>query len=355
MAFSLPDIPFAPQNPKSYRPAIGLIGCGAITAEHLQAYRQAGYNVTALSDIDREAADARRSEFYPNADIFTDYRDLLANDAVKVVDIATHPEIRAEIIETALLADKHVLSQKPFVLDLEVGQRLADLAAQRNRKLAVNQNGRWAPHFSYIRQTAAAGIIGEIQAVHFAVHWDHNWVSDTQFDRVKHLILYDFAIHWFDMLTCIMGKREATTAFATLTHSTSQIARPALLAQVLVEYDCAQASLVFDADTQFGKLDTTIVVGSEGTITSTGPDVNRQTVVVDVGGYRFSPVLKGRWFPDGFHGTMGELLRSIEENREPEISANENLRSLALCFAAVESAEQGSPVAPGSVSRLPNN
>ncbi|MFP6658062.1 MAG: Gfo/Idh/MocA family oxidoreductase, partial [Pirellulales bacterium] len=105
MAFSLPDIPFAPQNPKSYRPAIGLIGCGAITAEHLQAYRQAGYNVTALSDIDREAADARRSEFYPNADIFTDYRDLLANDAVKVIDIATHPEIRAEIIETALLAD----------------------------------------------------------------------------------------------------------------------------------------------------------------------------------------------------------------------------------------------------------
>ena len=67
-------------------------------------------------------------------------------------------------------AGKHVLSQKPFVLDLDTGDRLASLADERDCRLAVNQNARWAPHFSYMRQAVASGLIGEIQAVHFAVH-----------------------------------------------------------------------------------------------------------------------------------------------------------------------------------------
>jgi predicted dehydrogenase len=44
-----------------------------------------------------------------------------------------------------LRAKKHVLSQKPFVLDLDTGARLADLADEMGVKFAVNQNGRWAP------------------------------------------------------------------------------------------------------------------------------------------------------------------------------------------------------------------
>ena len=43
---------------------------------------------------------------------------------------------------SALEAGKHVLSQKPFVLDLDDGQELVDLADRNGLKLAVNQNGR---------------------------------------------------------------------------------------------------------------------------------------------------------------------------------------------------------------------
>ena len=66
------------------------------------------------------------------------------------------------------------------------------------------------------------------------------------------------------------------------------------------------------------------------------------------------PRLKGTWFPDGFHGTMAELLSAIAENREPTHSARNNLASLALCYAAVASAERGEAVKPGSVRQLPN-
>ncbi len=355
MNIALPTINYEPQDPVKYRPAIGLIGCGAITGDHLKAYRKAGYNVVALCDLDRAAAEERRQEFFPDAKVYTDCHKLLARDDVEVVDIATHPEIRAELIEAALLADKHVLSQKPFVLDLDVGRRLVELAERRKRKLAVNQNARWAPHFSYMRQAIAAGLVGEVEAVHFAVQWDHNWVSGTAFDAVKHLILYDFAIHWFDMLLCFIERQPPRRVYASLVRSLHQKARPALLAQAMVEFDNAQASLVFDADTRFGKLDTTVVVGSRGTITSTGQDVNNQRVVLSVAGHDVAPELKGRWFSDGFHGTMGELLRSVEADREPSNSARDNLRSLALCFAAVASAERGEPVVPGTIGELPTS
>ncbi len=161
------ELPYKPRDPKKYRPAIGLIGCGGITKEHLTAYRTAGYRVTALCDLTLSRAEGRKAEFYPQAEVYTDYRRLLKRDDVEVVDIATHPSERAVIIEDALKAGKHVLSQKPFVLDLDLGRRLADLADSRGLKLAVNQNGRWAPHFSYIRNAIQAGVLGQVASAIF--------------------------------------------------------------------------------------------------------------------------------------------------------------------------------------------
>jgi len=218
-------------------------------------------------------------------------------------------------------------------------------------KLAVNQNGRWAPHFSFIRHAIAAGLIGDVFAAHLAVHWNHNWIKGTHFENVKHIVLYDFAIHWFDILTTFID-RPAKRVFASYTRSPSQEARPALLGQALVEYENAQATLTFDADVKFGQLDTTFVGGSKGTTTSSGPSLTEQSVALYTDLGHASPKLKGNWFPDGFHGTMGELLCAIEENREPSNSAENNLQSLALCFAAVASAQTGQPQIPGHIRKL---
>jgi predicted dehydrogenase len=246
-----------------------------------------------------------------------------------------------------------VLSQKPFVLDLDVGRKLVELADQRKLKLAVNQNARWAPHFSYMRAAVRQGVIGQLQSVHFGEHWDHNWTFGTKFENVRHLILYDYAIHWFDMLTCLMQDRQPQRVYASFTRSATQQARPALLGQAVVEYEGAQASLVFDGDTRHGPLNTSFIAGTLGTLTSHGPNYNEQRVTLTIGDHRISPLLQGTWFPGGFHGTMGELLRAIEEDRPAEHAAANNLQSLALCYAAVASAEGQQPVVPGSVQRMP--
>src|SRR5439155_15537428 len=199
-------------------------------------------------------------------------------DVIEVADIATPPAERVGLLEAALRAGKHVLSQKPFVLDLDTGERLCDLAEKAGRKLAVNQNGRWAPHFSYLRQLVAAGHLGEVMAAHLAVHWDHNWTAGTPFDNVRHLILYDFAIHWFDILSQFFPGATPRRVFATTKHATAQKSKPALMAQAMIEFDPAQAPLVFDGCTSLGPLDTTYLAATKGSPFNRGSDLNDQSV-----------------------------------------------------------------------------
>jgi hypothetical protein len=60
----------------------------------------------------------------------------------------------------------------------------------------------------------------------------------------------------------------------------------------------------------------------------------------------------GGWYPEGFRGTMGELSSAVEGNDEPSNSGRDNLRSLALCFSAVASADDKEPKVPGEARVL---
>lgn len=351
--FPAPELPYLPQDPPDYRPAIAVIGCGLVAHEHLRIYRKANYNIVALCDVQKERAEQRRAEFYPEAQVYDNIDDVLARDDVEVVDIATHPEDRDPLIQSALMARKHVLSQKPFVENLDRGEQLCDLAEKQGVLLAVNQNGRWAPHFSYMRLAIAAGYLGELSAAHFAVHWDHGWVEHTRFNQVRHVILYDFGVHWFDLVTCFMSGKSPKRVYASFTRSQTQTAQPAFLAQALLEYDHAQATLVFDGDTRFAPCETTYVTGSLGTMISTGLVIKEQQVELHTREGIARPVLRGTWFPDGFHGAMAELLSAIAEGRQPNHNARDNLQSLALAFAAVASADSSQAIVPGSIRSMP--
>lgn len=348
-----PELSYLPRDPHHYRPSIGLIGCGGIAAYHLAAYRDAGYNVVALCDTHADRARVRQASYYPEADVYTDYRDVLRRDDIEVIDIATHPSQRVPIIEAALVARKHVLSQKPFVLDLDFGERMVALADRQGVQLAVNQNGRWAPHFAYLRGAVRSGLLGKLASAQLAVHWDHSWVIDTPFNDIHDLVLYDFAIHWFDIVSCFFGDRQPDRVFASTARAADQLARPPMLAQVLIDYPQAQANLSFNATVVYGQEDRTFLAGTNGSATSIGPSLSEQTVTVYTPTGYGSPPLEGTWFHNGFHGTMAELLCAIEEGREPTNSARNNLSSLALAFAAIASAHEGAPKVPGEVRRLP--
>jgi predicted dehydrogenase len=345
-----PVVSYRPPRPS--RPhRIGLIGCGGISGAHLEAYRDLGLDVTLLCDRDVKKAEARRDAFYPNAEVSTDAFEVIARGDLEVLDITTHPEHRVELIERAIEAGKHVLSQKPFVTDLDVGERLCDLAEARAVRLAVNQNGRWSPHMAYMREAVRAGVIGEVQSVHVNIHWDHTWTAGTPFENIEDLVLYDFGIHWFDFASSLIGSR-AERVTATRAFAAGQTMRIPMLAQVLIEFEGGQASLVFDAHQKFGARDTTYIGGTKGSFVSDGPNLGEQHVRVYTEAGEAHPKLEGKWFNDGFGGAMSELLRAIEEHRTPLNDARDNLRSLELCFAAIQSSRDGKAYQPGEVRRI---
>jgi predicted dehydrogenase len=346
-----PDLPYRPPMPRAYRPRIALIGAGGIAGAHLDAYRAAGWQVAAICNRTVEKAQAKAAEFAPQARVTARWQDVVADPDIDVVDITPHPADRVPIIEAALAAGKHVLSQKPFVLDLAEGRRLVDLARAQGVRLAVNQNGRWAPHLAWMRQAVRAGLIGEVVGVHVSIHWNHNWIAGTPFERIEDLVLYDFGIHWFDFVQSLVGDR-ARSVFASSATVAGQGAKVPLAAQAMIRLDRGQASLVFDGSTPFGARDSTVVIGTRGTLTSDGPDLGRQSVTLTTAQGRARPVLHGTWFNDGFRGTMGALLQAIETGTEPENGAEANLQSLALAFAAIQSRRTGREVAVGEATRL---
>jgi predicted dehydrogenase len=346
-----PDLPYQPPMPRSYRPRIALVGAGGISAAHLAAYRDCGFDVAVICNRTLSKAEARRDEYFPSAEATDNIQRTLTRDDVAVVDITPHPAERYAMIETALRAGKHVLSQKPFVLDLDAGAHLADLADRSGVLLAINQNGRWAPHLSWMREAVKAGVIGSVHGCDVSIHWDHGWIGGTSFEDIDDLILYDFAVHWFDFLASLIGNR-ATSVYAVKARAAHQGVRPPLLAQATVAFDGGQATLVFDGATRFGAEDRTVVSGSDGTVCSRGPDLGTQEVILTTAAGVARPRLEGTWFKDGFAGTMGALLKSIEDGTRPIHNARGNLDALAIVFAAIASARRGVPVAPGTARSL---
>lgn len=346
-----PDLPYQPPRPLHWRPRIALIGAGGIAAAHLDAYRAAGFDVAVICNRSLPRAVARRDEFFPGAEVSSDVAATIARPDIDILDLTPHPDDRLALIEAGVRAGKHVLSQKPFVTDLDTGARLADLAEARGVMLAVNQNGRWAPHMAWMRAAVAAGHVGAVQSVNLSVFWDHSWIKGTPFEAIHDLILFDFAVHWFDFLASLLPT-DGAEVFARTARSAGQTVAPPMLAQVLVGLPGAQAQLAFDAATRFGPRDRSLITGSLGTLISDGPDLGSQSVTLTSAAGRASPTLEGHWFNDGFAGTMGALMRAVEENRQPIHSARGNLATLALVFAAIASAREGRPVVAGRIRSL---
>ena len=338
-----PALPYRPRMPKDRSIGIALVGAGGISAAHLDAYRAYGLNVLLICSRELGRARARRDAFFPKADATDDFESTLRDPRIQVLDFTAHPDARVGLMRQAFAAGKHVLSQKPFVEDLAIGEALVEEAERAGVKLAVNQNGRWAPHLAYMREAVAAGLIGEVTGAHVSIRWNHEWIAGTAFEAVDNLLLWDFGIHWFDFLSSVIGGRPLTVR-AAVARAASQKVRPPMLAEVLVAFDGGQASLILNGSARFGACDATAIIGTGGTVSSRGPDLGVQSVELHNAAGVARPALTGTWFNDGFAGTMGELLCAIEEDREPMNSARGNLASLRLCLAAVKASSTGEAV-----------
>jgi predicted dehydrogenase len=348
------DVPYLPRDVEGFSPRIGLIGCGGISGMHLAAYRAAGYQVVALCDVVLARAEARRDEFFPDADVYDSPELLLRRADIEIVDIATHVDVRPALVESALGHGKHVLSQKPFVQALAEGDRLIALADAKGLQLSVNQNGRWAPHFAYLLAAVRSGLIGTVTSADFAVYWAHDVDLEHHpvFAGMHDLVLYDFGIHWFDVIARLFAGRAATRVSSTVRSTQGQLIPAPTSATALIDYEDAQASVIFRAASHFDNFGSYRVEGTLGVISHEGASLGGSTVTLRTVDGDHVVDLEGDWWRNGMHGTMSELIAAVHSGVAADNTAANSLDGLRLCFAAISSSRTDSPVDPRTVRSL---
>ncbi len=341
-----------PRFPRRPR-AVGIVGAGAIArSAHLPAYRDWGLPVVAVASRTRADAEALAADFGIGT-VHDTVDALLADPHVEVVDLATGPSGRVELIAAAVAAGKHVLAQKPLVSDPADLPRLLEVledARARGIRVAVNQNARWAPAWRLASLLIREGRIGDVVGVTHLHDKPLPPLMGTPFDDVPHMLLNDYLVHWVDITRCwLEGARvvEVAARDHRVPDQPSAARNPwgADLRMQMSTGASASIRIVGSARTQTGGCPFWIH-GTQGTLRGSillGSD----RLVLERDGESTEFALEGQWFTDGFAGAMGELQCAIDEGREPENSADHVVATVRITFAAVESAGLGgAPVHP---------
>ncbi|MCC7207933.1 MAG: Gfo/Idh/MocA family oxidoreductase [Anaerolineae bacterium] len=148
---------------------LALIGAGIFTRDaRIPAYRKLAeqFEIVAVCSRTAESAMSAASLLEKPVDIYTDAAELLRRDDIEAVDVVLPIETMPDMVEAALGAGKHVVSEKPVSPTVEVGKRL--LGKQTDRVWMVSENFRYEEALLEAAAIVQSGEIG--RPFHF--HWD---------------------------------------------------------------------------------------------------------------------------------------------------------------------------------------
>lgn len=209
---------------------VAMIGYGFMGKAHSQAWR----NVSRFFEIDqkinmhticgRNETLLRQAQVKEGWDSFeTDWRKVIADPNIDVIDICTSGASHAEIAIAALQANKHVLCEKPLANTLSEAIAMTQAAEASQGKSMVGFNYRLVPAISFARKLVEKEKIGRI--FHIRARYLQDWIVDPNFPLVWRLqkdlagsgALGDIAAHIVDMTQFVTGQK--IIGVAGLTHT----------------------------------------------------------------------------------------------------------------------------------------
>jgi predicted dehydrogenase len=256
-----------------------------------------------------------------------------------------HVPVTLEALEAGL----HVLVEKPFAGTVAEARTAVERAEELGLVLQVSQNYRFYPGVQAVRELVADGAIGELSVVHVDFRrWDHDQPAGAyrHYD-FPHPLIYDMAIHHFDMLRMMTG-REAVSVYAKVTdppwsrytEEASAVLVIELTGGLVASYRGSWVSrapqTLWDGEWSFEGADGHLTLAGRG---DRGPVDD--TVSISVGG---GPP-KAVDLPDtplwGRSAGLRQFARAIAGGPAPDVTGRSNLGSVALMEAAARSAASG--------------
>lgn len=188
-----------------------VIGTGFIGPVHVEGLRRAGVEVVGIlgSAAEKSAAAAdslRLARAYQSLD------ELLADESVDVVHVATPNRFHSSQATAALEAGKHVLCEKPLAMNSRESAELVELANSSGLVTGVAYNIRCYPLAQEAAARVASGELGELLHVtgSYVQDWllrptDFNWRVVAE-DGGELRAVADIGTHWLDLIQFVTGK-----------------------------------------------------------------------------------------------------------------------------------------------------
>jgi predicted dehydrogenase len=189
---------------------VAVIGAGFIGPVHVEGLRRAGQNVTGILGVSTEESESAAATLgLPRA--YKSFDEVLADDTVQSVHIATPNRLHFEMASRALKAGKHVLCEKPLAMTSQESAQLVELAGQFDLAAGVNYNIRYYPLCLDAADRVRSGAVGDVY--HVTGSYVQDWLFyDTDFNwRVlaeeggELRAVSDIGTHWLDLIHAITG------------------------------------------------------------------------------------------------------------------------------------------------------
>ncbi len=276
---------------------IGMLGYAFMGKAHTNGYKKIPYMmypppaIPALKNIAgrNPAAVAEAARRYGFDSHSTDWRAVIDDPGVQVVDNCGPNDLHFEANMAAVAAGKHVISEKPLGRNPAESRQMWQAAAAAGIKHMTGFNYRFVPAIILARQLIADGLVGEVR--HFRGFYLQEWLVDASAPRVWRLdkgqagsgVLGDLGAHTIDLARFLVGEPTAVNGMLkTFVNERPDPANPGQNAPVsvddaylaLVEFACGAIGTLEATRYAFGNKNGNIfeINGSKGSI---GFDIQR--------------------------------------------------------------------------------
>ena len=332
-----------------------LVGCGAMSKHWLDAARQIdGLAIVGLVDLDEERAQARAREYgLSGAVIGTNLNAVLDRTKPHVVFDVVVPAARRVVAFTAFAHNCHLLTEKPLADSPENARAIVEAARHAGRVHAVVQNRRYVANVRRIRRFLDSGAIGAPTSIHADFFVAPHFGGFRE--EMAHVLLLDMAIHTFDAARYMVGG-EPAGVYCQEWEPANSWYRQGSSASAVFEFGGGRrftyAGSWCAAGFRTSWEGSWRIVAERGSLLWDGHDALTAEVVLPVREGLFDktePIVVPSLDPTdrvgGHLGIIKDFMRAIETGTEPETRGADNIKSLAMVFGAIESAETGRRVA----------
>ena len=317
---------------------VGVVGTGGMGGMHAHCLHRkvAGARVAAVSDVDADRAGRVAGEC-GGAAVFGDAVEMIRDERVEAVVIASPDPTHAELVLECLRLGKPVLCEKPLATSPEEALGIVEAEVEAGRKLVqVGFMRRYDPQHVDVKNVAASGAIGE--PVLFK-GWHRNAQIPPGVD--SEWVVINAAIHDLDSARWML-ETEVEEVFVRGLNTTNSSGGEFDLQLIQLTFsDGRLATIEVNVDAGFGYEVGVEVVGTSGTAYTAPP--SGATVRLDRG---FTQKVDGDWldrFEPAYTIELQEWVESIDGGRPPAPDAWDGYASLVVAGACIASIRSGNP------------